>query len=328
MEKKAMFYEIKGEKIHCFLCPHNCHIGENQFGLCGVRTNKDMELKTINYGEIASANQDPIEKKPLFHFKPGTLILSVGSFGCNFACGFCQNYSISQERPKSEFVEPKKLADTTANLDNNTGIAFTYNEPTIWYEYVYDVAKDLKENYEDIKVVLVTDGYITKEALEKLMPYVDAMNIDLKGFSEEYYKKICRGSLKPVMETIEYAAKHCHVEITTLLVSSLNDSLEEVEEISKFLAQINKNIPLHLSRYFPTYKMNLPATEINTILEAQKRAQEHLNYVFVGNVPNMDNSTYCPKCKELLIDRQNMMAQVYITDTECPTCGYEIEVVL
>lgn len=328
MEKKAMFFQEKDSIVFCQLCPHNCKIKDGKFGICRVRQNKDGVLNTINYGEITSANEDPVEKKPLFHFKPGKLILSVGSYGCNFACDFCQNHSISQEISKSEYVDCERLVNTVGPLDYNVGIAFTYNEPTIWYEYVYEVAKKIKEKHPDKSIVLVTDGYINKKPLEKIIPYIDAMNIDLKSFDEEYYKNICRGSLKPVLDTIKYACNHCHVEITTLLVNSLNDSLKEVEEISMFLSGINKNIPLHLSRYFPTYKMNLPATEIDVILKAQRKAKEYLNYVYVGNIPNLDNSTYCPECGELLIDRHNMMATCYLTDKICPTCGYDIDVVL
>lgn len=273
----ALFYEKYDDKVKCLLCPHNCVIANNQFGLCSVRTNKDGNLKTINYGEITSIASDPIEKKPLYHFMPGKNILSVGTFGCNFSCEFCQNYSIAHYKAKSEYVSPDKLIDICSSLKDNIGIAFTYNEPSIWYEYVYETSKKLKEKHPSLKVVLVTNGYIELNPLLKLLPYVDAMNIDLKSFNEDYYKKICGGDVKSVLKTIEASYEKCHVEITTLLVNGLNDNKSEIEEIASYLGKLDKNIPLHLSRYFPTYKMNRPTTDIDIMLEGRKIAEKYLN---------------------------------------------------
>lgn len=281
---EALFYEKLKDKVHCFLCPHNCVIKEGDFGKCNVRVHERGKLFTINYGEITSGALDPIEKKPLRYFKPHSYIFSVGSFGCNFTCDFCQNYTISQFRAKSKFVSEKNLINTAVELKNNIGVAFTYNEPTIWYEYVYNCAKLLKEKKSDSAVVLVTNGYINEEPLVQLIPYVDAMNIDLKSFNEGYYKNLCGGSLKPVLKTIEKAAGVCHVEITTLLVSGKNDDLKEVENISKFLSSIDNNIPLHLSRYFPRYKLKNSPTDINFIKKAEAVARKYLNRVILGNV--------------------------------------------
>jgi pyruvate formate lyase activating enzyme len=284
MKTEAMFYEKLKDKIHCYLCPHNCVIENGHFGKCNVRTHEDGKLFTINYGEITSASLDPIEKKPLYYFKPSSHILSVGSFGCNFTCSFCQNYSISQFVTKSEFVPKENLVNNILTTKNNIGVAFTYNEPSIWYEYVYDCAKLLKETATDASVVLVTNGYISEKPLKQLLTYVDAMNIDLKSFNTEYYKELCGGSLQPVLKTIEIAAKSCHVEITTLLVSGKNDNLEEVEEIAKFLSSINNEIPLHLSRYFPRYKLENSPTDINFMKEAEKVAKRYLSKVSLGNI--------------------------------------------
>lgn len=284
MKTQAMFYEKLKDKIHCFLCPHNCVIENGHFGKCNVRTNENGELFTINYGEVTSASLDPIEKKPLHYFRTNTEIFSVGSFGCNFTCGFCQNYSISQFKAESRFVSKENLVETALTMRNNIGLAFTYNEPSIWYEYVYDCAKLLKETDPNAAVVLVTNGYISEEPLKKLLPYVDAMNIDLKSFSTKYYNDLCGGSLKPVLKTIEIAAKHCHVEITTLLVSGENDNLHEVEEIAKFINSISHEIPLHLSRYFPRYKLENSPTDINFMIEAEKVAKKHLSKVILGNM--------------------------------------------
>jgi pyruvate formate lyase activating enzyme len=284
MKKEAMFYEQLKDKVHCYLCPHNCVIENRHIGKCNVRSHEDGKLYSLNYGEITSASLDPIEKKPLYYFKPGSYILSVGSYGCNFVCGFCQNHSISQQTAKSELVSKEELVDTILTTKDNIGIAFTYNEPSIWYEYVYDCAKLLKETNKDSSVVIVTNGYISEEPLKMLLPYVDAMNIDLKSYSNRYYKELCGGSLQPVLKTIEIATKACHVEITTLLVSEENDSLEEVEEIAKFLSSIDKDIPLHLSRYFPRYKLMNSPTDLKFMRDAEITARKYLNRVMLGNV--------------------------------------------
>jgi pyruvate formate lyase activating enzyme len=284
MKTEAMFYEKVKDKVHCFLCPHNCVIENGHFGKCKVRTHEDGRLFTINYGEITSAALDPIEKKPLYYFKPHSNIFSVGSFGCNFKCSFCQNYSISQYKGKSQYVSSESLVETILTMKDNIGVAFTYNDPSIWYEYVYGCAKLLKETNPSTVVVLVTNGYINKEPLKKLLPFVDAMNIDLKSFNNEYYKNLCGGSLEPVLEAIKIAVKACHVEITTLLVSGENDTLEEVEEIAKFLSSIDKDIPLHLSRYFPRYRFENPPTDIEFMMEAEIVAKRYLNKVKLGNI--------------------------------------------
>ncbi|WP_373844356.1 AmmeMemoRadiSam system radical SAM enzyme [Clostridium sp.] len=284
MKVEASFYEKFKDKVHCFLCPHNCIIEDGCFGKCDVRIHESGKLFTVNYGEVTAGALDPIEKKPLHYFKPHSYIFSVGSFGCNFTCDFCQNYTIAQFRAKSEFMSKNNLIDTAVNLKNNIGIAFTYNEPTIWYEYVYDCARLVKEKKPYLKVVLVTNGYIKEEPLDKLLPYVDAMNIDLKSFNESYYKNLCGGSLKPILKTIKKAAEVCHVEITTLLVSGKNDNLKEVEDISKFLSSIDNNIPLHLSRYFPRYKLKNPPTDINFMKKAEAVGRKYLNRVILGNI--------------------------------------------
>jgi pyruvate formate lyase activating enzyme len=324
----ALFWKAEGSRIRCYLCSHHCLIGNGRQGLCSVRVNQEGSLKTINYGEITSMAVDPIEKKPLYHFKPGKRILSVGTFGCNFTCSFCQNYSIAHLKGRSEYVPPEQLAACIAVLDNNIGIAFTYNEPTIWFEFVYDTARKAKELYPDRMVALVTNGYIGMEALNELLPFVDAMNIDLKSFREEYYRKICGGDLQSVQKTIEEACRQCHVEVTTLLVNGLNDSMEEVEDIAAWLAALNKNIPLHLTRYYPAYRMNRPATDPDVMDEAAKTARKHLNYVYLGNMADQDNSTRCPECGELLIDRAGYSVRLLLKEPECPGCGAPVPVVL
>ncbi|MBU3175976.1 AmmeMemoRadiSam system radical SAM enzyme [Clostridium estertheticum] len=327
MEKEALFYEKAAGYVNCKLCPHNCFIIDGAFGKCNVRINHEGKLYTTNYGEITSMAQDPIEKKPLYHFKPGSNIISVGSFGCNFSCGFCQNHTISQGRARSDYLSPEKLVEVCKGLENNIGVAFTYNEPSIWYEYVYQSSKLLKENIKDINIVLVTNGYINEEPIKKLLPYVDAMNIDLKSFNNDYYRGACGGSISPVLSTIRMASKECHVEVTTLLVNGENDSEFEVKEIASFIASVNKDIPLHLSRYFPSYKMEKPATNIDVMIEDRKIAKQYLNYVYMGNVTNMDNSTYCPKCGHKIIEREGYHINVNICNDLCPKCRCKINIV-
>lgn len=284
MKKEALYYEKVGDKIHCLLCPHRCTISNGNSGRCKVRVNEDGKLYTINYGEITSIALDPIEKKPLRYFKQGSKILSVGGYGCNFTCKFCQNYKISQFQASSKFVSKEELLKLILETENNIGIAFTYNEPSIWYEYVYDCAKYIKAYDEKISVVLVTNGYLNKEPLEALLPYIDAMNIDLKSWNDSYYRQICGGTLPPVLESIKIASKYCHVEITTLLVTGENDKVEEVEAIAKFISEIDPYIPLHISRYFPKYLMDAPATDIGIMIESEKIARKYLKRVILGNV--------------------------------------------
>ena len=255
-------------------------------------------------------------------------ILSVGTFGCNMSCSFCQNYEISQQVQKSEYIETDKLINIIETLNDNIGIAFTYNEPFMWYEYIYDVVKKIKGRNKDISTVLVTNGYVNKKPLEKILPYIDAMNIDLKGYTNKYYNNICGAKLEPVLDTIALASKYCHIEITTLMVRGENDSIDEIENIAKFIASVDKNIPLHLSRYFPRYNLNNPPTDIESIIKARDIAKRYLNYVYIGNVAGVDNNTYCPDCNEKLLTRGIYTTTVHIDDNKCDNCGKDINIVL
>ncbi|MFA6669794.1 MAG: radical SAM protein, partial [Bacillota bacterium] len=210
--KKALHYIRDGDTVRCFLCPHGCVLKPGQTGRCSVRRNKGGVLYSLNYGKVTACNVDPIEKKPLYHFYPGSRILSVGSFGCNLKCGFCQNHAIAHGTPGTVFVSPEGLADRAASAEDNIGIAYTYNEPSIWYEYVLDTARIARER--GLKNVLVTNGYIGIKALEQLLPFIDALNIDVKAFSDAYYDSICSGRLSPVLDTVKAAAGRCHVEVT------------------------------------------------------------------------------------------------------------------
>lgn len=265
---------------------HYCRLNPGQWGICRARKNEGGEIVCKNYGQISSLALDPIEKKPLNRFYPGSKILSVGSFGCNLRCPFCQNYEISMTKPEvseDTYLSPQELADIAVKCreKGNIGVAFTYNEPLVGWEYVLDTAKLVKE--AGMKNVLVTNGTASPEVLEKLLPYMDAMNIDLKGFREEYYRKL-GGSLFAVKEFIVRAAEECHVELTTLIVGGENDSVREMEEEVRWIASIDEEIPLHVSRFFPRYHMEAStATSVKKVYQLADVAGKMLKYVYTGN---------------------------------------------
>ncbi len=321
MPNQAKFFSHEKDKIRCDLCPHHCLLGLNQIGVCQVRKNSNSQLVSLNYGNVTSIALDPIEKKPLYHFKPGKKILSIASFGCNMKCQFCQNYQISQLQPKANFLTPDDLVHIISDVKDNIGIAFTYNEPFIWYEYVYDSARKIKEKLPDKDIVLVTNGYINEEPLLEILPYIDAMNIDLKAFSQDFYRNICKADLAPVLETIKTAFGKTHIEITTLMITEENDSLSEIEQIALFLSKMSPDIPLHLSRYYPHYLFKKPPTDIKKMIAAKNIANRYLNYVYLGNIPNADQNTYCPNCHHLVIDRDH-----FTYHDKCPECGNKINI--
>lgn len=273
-------------RVLCGICPQDCEIEEGHIGFCRARRNVGGEVTADNYGLVTSMALDPIEKKPLYHFYPGSYILSVGSYGCNLRCPFCQNHEISmadKQRAGVEYVSPEQLIEYAVKLKprGNIGVAFTYNEPLIGYEYVRDCAKIAKE--QELKVVLVSNGYVHEEPLRKILPFIDAMNIDLKAFTEEFYKKLS-GHIEPVKRAIEITSKECHVEVTTLIVPGENDSPEEMRELSVWLAGVNENIPLHISRFFPRYNMtDRNATSVGTVYSLADIARDKLKHVHEGN---------------------------------------------
>lgn len=269
----------------CSLCPHHCKLLEGQTGFCNARTNKNGVIVCNNYGRLTSIALDPIEKKPLARFYPGSTILSVGSYGCNLRCPFCQNYEISMadESFRTVYVSPKQLIQKAQELvpQGNIGIAFTYNEPLVSYEYVRDCSMLACEH--GLKTVLVTNGTICREPLLELLPYISAMNIDLKSFTREFYDMI-KGDLQTVKNTISLAAQSCHIEVTTLIIPGENDSDYEMDALSVWLASVNPEIPLHISRFFPRYKMQEKTpTPVKTILHLQEIAKKNLTYVYAGN---------------------------------------------
>jgi len=290
-----------------------------------VRVNQEGLLYSLNYGQVSSLALDPIEKKPLYHFYPGRLILSAGTWGCNLACPFCQNYAIAHLDPETRYVSPGELLALALRCQQqgSVGVAFTYNEPTVWFEYLLDCARLLHEYGQ--QVVLVTNGHIEAEPLEELLPYIGAMNIDVKAFRDDFYRRLCKASLAAVKERVEQAAARTHVEVTTLIIPGENDSREEIDHLAAWLASIDPMIPLHLSRYHPAYQFEQPPTPEETLRDARQQAQQHLKFVYLGNVSGEDNSTYCPVCGHLLIER--FYYHTAITGLEhgvCQQCGSAI----
>ncbi len=291
MKKEAELYEeLKNDKVHCFLCSHHCTISKSKFGQCGVRQNINGRLYTHVYGKVIAAHVDPIEKKPLYHFLPGSKSYSIATPGCNFRCSFCQNWQISQHRLDSEFyysgieMSPEDIV-TAAKQNNCKSIAYTYTEPTIFFEYAYDTAK--KAHKEKLSNVFVTNGYMTPEMIETITPYLDAVNIDLKSFRDEFYKTICGAHLEPVINTIKKMHENnIWIEITTLVVPEQNDSRKELSDIAEFIASVDKNIPWHISRFHPDYQFNtVNATPIETLQMAERIGKKfRLKDIHLGNV--------------------------------------------
>lgn len=282
--KECVLYKKEKGNVRCFACAHRCLIPEGKTGICGVRKNIKGKLYLLVYGLVISENIDPIEKKPLYHFLPKTKTYSIGTVGCNFKCDFCQNYEISQLRQIiGKEIIPEEIVERAIKAGCKS-ISYTYNEPTIFIEFAKDCAVLAKK--KGLKNVLVTNGYMTKECLDFIAPYLDAMNIDLKSFKESFYERICKGKLKPVLETIKNAHKKgIHIEITTLIIPGENDSLKEFEQIAKFISKIDKNIPWHISRFFPIYKMlDKEPTSIETLKKAEEIGKKYLKYVYLGNV--------------------------------------------
>ncbi|MFC1454683.1 AmmeMemoRadiSam system radical SAM enzyme [Candidatus Undinarchaeota archaeon] len=329
---EAKYYTKSADSsVDCQLCPHHCKIQEGKRGLCRVRENQGGKLFSMNYGKLVSMNVDPIEKKPLFHFYPGTQTLSIATTGCNMRCQFCQNWQISQAEPESlsfDEVPPEKVVEM-AKSQGLGHISYTYTEPTIFYEYAFDVAK--LAHKEGIKNSFVSNGFIEEQPLRDLAPYLDAMNMDFKMTNKANYKKYCGAD---AFDVVQRTAKLCkelgiHLEITTLIVPELNDNPKELEYIFDFIAGIDKDIPLHLSRFHPDYKMlDAQITPLETLISAANLAKERLNYVYVGNTPEYPaENTLCPKCDTLIIKRSSFSVLSNALDEgKCPKCGEKIPI--
>ena len=326
-----MLYEaLQNDRVQCNLCAHQCKIAPSKYGICGVRQNEGGELQTLVYAKAIAANVDPIEKKPLYHFLPGSKSYSIATTGCNFKCGFCQNWNISQLSAKSGDTIPGKelMPQQVVNEAKKTGcasISYTYTEPTVFFEYAYDTA--VLATQAGLYNTFVTNGFMTREALDAIHPYLDAANVDLKSFRDDYYRKYCKGRLGPVLESIAHMRNlGIWVEVTTLVIPGENDSDAELNDISRFIAQVDVDIPWHISRFHPDYEFtNHNATPVETLKRAKEIGIERgLRYVYLGNVLS-DSATYCYSCGAQLIKRAYFSGDATgIKDGVCASCGSTI----
>ena len=333
--KEAMFYErLTNGAVRCKLCPRYCVISDGERGYCGTRLNRDGILYAVDYGVVSSVANDPIEKKPLFHFYPGSLVLSLGTFGCNLRCPGCQNWQIAHINPEDQpNLTPKECVDL-AIREHSKGIAWTYNEPTVWFEYTYDTARLAKER--GLYTVYVTNGYITREALDTIAPYLDAYRVDVKAFTEEAYMKIATiRNFKPILDNAIRAKKHwgLHIEIVTNITPTINDDESQLKNLAHWIEEeLGPETPWHVTRFIPYYQLkDLYATPIETLEKAYEIGKESgLRYVYIGNVPgHRYENTYCYNCGNLLIARYGFYIEKFlIKDKKCPFCGAQQSIVL
>ncbi len=331
--KEASFYEKLNGKVNCNLCPHNCIIKEGNTGICNVRKNREGQLVSENFGILSAVNYDPIEKKPLYHFFPGSVILSIGSFGCNMKCKCCQNWQISQASVENLYARNSYNSEDILNLaksrSKNIGVAYTYNEPTVWYEFMIETA--ILIHAAGLKNVIVSNGFINEEPLLELLKYIDGFNIDLKAFNDNFYREVSSARLGPVKDTLKIISEHKkHLEITNLVIPSLNDNESEFKEMVDWIfEELGADTVLHLSRYHPIYKMNIEATSPDTLERLYNIAADKLNYVFVGNINIKDcQDTRCSKCKKTVIRRTGYFIERAGIDKsgKCIFCGNQIAV--
>ncbi len=325
---EAKYYrKLEDKEIECLLCPRQCKVGDRERGYCGCRENQNGIYYTLVHSYACSANVDPIEKKPFFHFLPGTKAFSIATAGCNLNCKFCQNWEISQVRPEQvqSIYLPSDEVASYAQESGSRSIAYTYSEPTVFYEYMLDCA--IAGKRKGIKNVVITAGYINPDPLIELIREVDAVKVDFKGFTEKYYQNICQGKLKPVMDTLTILAKYkVWYEIVYLVVPTLNDDFNDIRSMCKWMVQdLGKDVPVHFTRFHPLYLLkNLPPTPVSTLDKAREIAMEEgMNFVYVGNVPgHPGENTYCPVCKKVVIGREGFtILEMNLKDGKCKFCG-------
>ncbi len=325
MKEAQLYLRLENRQVRCQLCAHYCKIAESEFGFCGVRQNLSGILYTHNYGKLVAANIDPVEKKPLFHFLPGSSTFSIASRGCNFRCGFCQNWEISQfhaqARNTGEDFTPDKVIKLARQFKCQS-IAYTYTEPTVYFEFALQTARLAKES--GLRNVFVTNGYMSRESISLISPYLDAANIDLKFFNQDKYQKVCLAKLKPVLDSIRLLKDAgVWIELTTLVIPGLNDTPKELEATAKFIASVNSDIPWHISRFHPDYKFKdyMPTAERTLKLAYNTGINQGLHYVYVGNFDAWGQNTACGNCHQVLISRKGFsVSQSHLQQNRCVFC--------
>ncbi len=336
--KEAKFYQkLKNNEVQCKLCSHFCRIAENQYGLCGVRKNQKGSLYSLVHEYPAVLSSDPIEKKPLFHFQPGSLTYSLGTLGCNLSCANCQNWDLSQVsgriEKKIESLDSKDAEKVVSEAIGNgcQSIAYTYNEPTVWTEYALEIMKLAREN--DLKNVWVSNGFMSENCLGAILPYLDAINIDLKSTENKFYQKNCGAKLNPVLNNLKTIKEEgVHLEVTTLIIPSLSDDNKMFKELAEFIVdELGTEVPWHISRFSPeiSWKLkDLEQTTKETIYKAYEIGkQAGLNYIYVGNIPgDQKENTYCPACGELAIRRLGFYVERFDNEGRCPQCDKNLDI--
>jgi pyruvate formate lyase activating enzyme len=328
--KLAKYYKKLGEKkVQCQLCPHECRVADLERGTCGVRENKGGEYYTLVYGNPCSAHIDPIEKKPVFHYYPSTTAFSIATAGCNFVCKFCQNWEISQKRPeqvKTVKLPPSQVIQIAQQRGCKT-VAHTYTEPVVFFEYMLDCAIVGKE--KGVPNVMISNGYILEKPMRELCKYLGAVKIDLKAFSEKFYHELCVGKLKPVLDVLSILKDEgVWFEIVVLLIPTLNDSKQEINEMTKWIVkELGPGVPVHFSRYYPTFMLkNIPPTPPETLLRSRKIAMDNgVKFAYVGNIISDAENTFCPECGKLLIERMRFTSSVVgMKGNKCKYCNETI----
>ncbi|MBW1649979.1 MAG: AmmeMemoRadiSam system radical SAM enzyme [Deltaproteobacteria bacterium] len=334
MQQAKFYKKLDNNEVECFLCSHNCIIKNGRRGVCKARENKNGTLYSLVYGKIAAANIDPIEKKPLFHFLPGSVSFSIATSGCNFQCSFCQNMDISQinhskqnSGGQGKQTNPEEIVNLALKYKCSS-ISYTYTEPTVYFEFASDIAAMAQE--KGVKNIFVTNGYMSKSCLEALIPWLDGVNIDLKSFNPLFYKKICKADIEPVKNSLKFMKKNGIIlEVTTLLIPTINDSEQEIKSIAHFIAKnLGKDTPWHINRFYPTYNLShIPPTSGKSLYTAKDIGESAgLEYIYIGNFPgNNSENTVCPACKKTLIQRQGSnIIKNLIKTGKCPYCEKKI----
>ncbi|MBN2025689.1 MAG: AmmeMemoRadiSam system radical SAM enzyme [Actinobacteria bacterium] len=328
--KEAMYYvRLDDDKVRCELCPHLCVIAPGKRGICRTRVNEGGSLYSEIYNRVMARGMDPIEKKPFYHFHPGSTIYSLGTRGCNQSCDFCQNWQMLEPDAPTGEITSRQAVEEAREL-GSIGIAYTYNEPLIWYEFVLECSRLAKD--EGLVNVLVTNGFISPAPFEELAPFIDAMNVDVKSMEPDFYRRICGSELEPVLDTCRAARRHgIHLEVTNLIIPTLNDSDELIAELVDFVSgELGREVPVHFSAYFPAHKMTIALTPLSTLLRAGEIAKEKLYYVYLGNVAGREGKdTHCPQCGNLLVSRTGGGGIIEgVADGKCSNCGRKADMVL
>ena len=335
IHEAVLFDRLENDKVQCHVCAHECTIAKGRSGICGVRENRDGTLFTLIYNTVSSEAVDPIEKKPLYHFLPGTLSYSQGTIGCNFRCKHCQNWSISQASLENTYTSEITPEESVARAVNSgcASMSWTYNEPTIWYEFTHDSARLAHE--AGLKTVYVTNGYITEEALRDISPHLDAFRVDIKAFRDEFYREVCGAHLQPVLDSAVVARElGMHIEVVNLIIPGQNDDVAETKALIEWVRDnLGPQTPIHFTRFYPMYKMEgVAPTPVATLERAWQMARDAgVEYPYVGNVTGHGyENTYCPDCGTLLIDRSGytIVRNVITGDKKCPECGHGIAVLM